>query len=80
MFIYRYKDIKKKYFTITLDKNIINSGIIAMIIILLNYYLNNNLINIFNLLFILLYSCIINKDMLKNIIALLKNKLKRGKT
>lgn len=75
MSIYRHIDCKK-YINLKIDYLKIFIFTIIFGISMLLYYINNIYLNVVNLLFVLLYSCIINKELLKKGYIIVKNKLK----
>lgn len=78
LFVYRYIDIKKKYFKIEFDKKIIYSALLIFTVIMVCYYSNNMLLKLMSLLLVCLYSCIINRKSVRIIIGFVKKKI-RGK-
>ena len=75
MTIYRFKDLKNKYFEIKIDKGLIVSTVIIMLPILLIYYFANNIILYFGgILIAAIYAYIINR---KNLKAILNMVIKR---
>lgn len=66
MAIYRYYDVQK-YVKIKINKNIIFSIIIIYIITILLYTINNDILNIFSVILVIIYSLIINKEMVKDL-------------
>lgn len=73
MMIYRCIDIRK-YVKIRVDKRIIVSSIIMTIGILLAYYTNNLYTNILSFLVVVLYSIIVNKKIIGDIILFIRQK------
>ena len=74
---YRIKKIND-YYPIGKIKNYYLS-IAIMIILCCLYYFNNTIINILSLLIAIIYSFIINKDLMKDIMLLFKEKIKPSK-
>lgn len=74
--IYRYIDVQK-YVKIKLDFNtlIVFSLIITTVIFI--YYQNNIITNILNLVFVFIYSLIVNKKIIQGLIIMIKEKIKR---
>ena len=77
MAVYRYCDINKKYFKIELDLNMIGNSIVAIIIVIIAYYINNIYWNIFSTIFATIFAIYINKDIIKKMYSIMKNKIKR---
>lgn len=76
MCIYRYMDIQK-YVKVKLKISTILTLIVTFTFSSLLYYINNNWLNIFNLIIVLIFSIIVNKEMINSGIAILKNKIKK---
>jgi len=75
MSLYRMHDVGKKYFKIHIYKNTIISAIIILGIVLTTYYINNKLLNVLSLIITIIYVFILNRDIVKKIIVILKTKL-----
>ena len=78
MSVYRLYDIRKKYFKITVDKTLIIKTIIVLLIILPAYYINNLYFNIFSLLLVVVFAWDLNKNSIKPILNMVRNKLKKA--
>ena len=78
MSVYRLYDIRKKYFKITVDKSLIIKTIIVLLIILPAYYINNLYFNIFSLLLVVVFAWDLNKNSIKPILNMVRNKLKKA--
>lgn len=78
MSVYRLYDIRKKYFKITVGKSLIIKTIIVLLIILPAYYINNLYFNIFSLLLVVVFAWDLNKNSIKPILNMVRNKLKKA--
>lgn len=76
MSIYRYADIKKRYYKIKIDKSIISSAIVILVILLPFYYTNNRKLSLVGLLITIIYAWILNRKSIKSIFITLKEKIK----
>lgn len=72
MMIYRHIDLKK-YVNIKYDKKIVFSIILMLIFTMLIYYKNDLITNILSLVVIIIYSILMNKNIIKNILNNKKN-------
>lgn len=72
MSIYRLIDINKKYFKIKINKSLIVKTIIALIIVIPLYYINNLYLNIISLIVAIMFACNINKKSIDIIISFMK--------
>ncbi len=75
MTINRLRDIEKRYFKIIIDKKLIISSISVLALILVFYYLNNNVFNIISICLAVIFAIIINKDIIKFILYRIKKVL-----
>lgn len=75
MSIYRLYDIKKRYFKVIVEKDIIIKSALILIIILPIYYFKNYVLCAVALLLTIIYAWNLNKDSIHLILDLLKNKL-----
>lgn len=78
MALYRYFDIKK-HVKITYNKRLLITVFAVFVISSIVYYFNNFYLNIANLLFTIIVSLVINKDMIFSTLKFLKQKLIRPK-
>lgn len=78
MALYRYYDIKKYVDSPFSKKNIILSGLTAVIIIIC-YYLNILILNLISIVVVILYSFIINKKMINYVFNYVKKIIGRNK-
>ena len=78
MSIYRYFDVKKRYFCIKIQKGLVIKTAIVLPIILISYYLNNLYLNIVIILIAILYAWSLNKDSIGTILKFLKRKIKKA--
>lgn len=78
MSIYRLYDIRKKYFKIKIDKSLIIKTIIILLIVLPIYYINNLYLNSFALLLAILFAWDLNKNSVKPIMNMIKEKIKKS--
>lgn len=76
MAIYRYFDIKKKYFKIIIQKEIIYKTVIILLLVLPAYYLRNKVICFGVLLIVILYAWNLNRKSIHVILDIIKNKFK----
>lgn len=74
MAIYRYIDVRK-YVNVQLNKKLIFATIIAGIVILSSYYINNFYLNYFVFMFTIVYALVLNHDFLKSAWNLVKSKI-----
>lgn len=77
MSVYRLFDIRKKYFKITINKNLIIKTIIVLLIILPAYYINNLYFNVFSLVLAVVFAWDLNKNSVKPILNMVKSKVKK---
>lgn len=77
MSIYRYFDVKKRYFKIKLDVQLIIRTLIVLPIVLVIYYIDNLWLNIISLVIAVLFAWILNKNSIGAILGLLKKKVKK---
>lgn len=75
MAIYRLYTTRKKYFCINIDKKMLFINGILMVMSVIIYYLNINIVSVFNIILSGFILFIVNKKYLNIIIKLLKNKL-----
>ena len=75
MSIYRLNDIKKRYFKVIIEKEIIIKSIISLIIILPIYYYKNYVLCVFGVLVAIIYAWNLNRNSIHLIINMLKKKL-----
>ncbi|MBP3635032.1 MAG: oligosaccharide flippase family protein [Bacilli bacterium] len=73
MSIYRLYDIRKKYFRIEIRKSLVVLSIIILIPILFAFYIENIYLRICALLISVIYSVILNKEVIRKGIKILKN-------
>ena len=78
MSIYRLLDIKKRYFEIKVDKNLILKTLIMLPIVLFTYYINNLYLNLISLLLSVVFALNINLSSAKIIINYLNKRFLRG--
>lgn len=76
LFIIRHIEINKKYFKLSIDKKTILTILIFLIIVIPIYYINNDILNIFSMVFSILFIIIVNKNNTKQIIKLILRKVK----
>ena len=76
LLIYRYIDIRKKYFTIRIEKKFVISALVVTSFICMCYYINNVYINWISLIVVIVYSFILNKNSVKLFLELISKKLK----
>ena len=76
MLVYRYFDVKK-YVTLKLDKGIILSSVVMILVLLFGYYTNNLILNIGVLILTIAYSLILNKDNITFILKMFQNKMQK---
>lgn len=74
--IYRYIDVQK-YVKIKLDFNTLIVFSLMITAVIFIYYQNNIITNILNLVFVFIYSLIVNKKILHSLIIIIKEKIKR---
>ncbi len=79
MSLYRLIDIKRKYFKIKINKQLIIKFIIALLLIIMCYYINNIVLNILSLLVAIINAWDINKDSINIVIDMISKKLKKIK-
>ena len=79
MSLYRLHDVKKRYFKINIDKKIILTSLITLLIIVPIYYLNNLILNIGGLLVAILFAWFVNKDSIHIVLNFIKEKFKLHK-
>lgn len=79
MSIYRYIDVQK-YVKIKLGKKLIIQTIIIFMASIYFYYRNNLILNILNLLMVILYAFINNKEFIFDTLIIIKNKLIKRKS
>lgn len=79
MSLYRLYDVKKRYFKINIDKKFILISIIALLIIVPIYYLNNLILNIIGLLVAIVFAWFVNKDSIHIVLNFVKDKFKLHK-
>ena len=79
MSLYRLHDVKKRYFKINIDKKFILISIIALLIIVPIYYLNNLILNIIGLLVAIVFAWFVNKDSIHIVLNFVKDKFKLHK-
>lgn len=77
MSIYRIMDIKKRYFKIEINKELIIKTIVILPIILICYYLKNTYLNILALIIAIFFAWDINKKSIGTIFDFLKRKVKK---
>lgn len=77
MSIYRYFDVKRRYFKIKLDVHLIIKTLIILPIILIIYYINNLWLNVLSLVIATLFAWDLNKNSIGSIFNLLKKKIKK---
>lgn len=75
MSIYRLYDIKKKYFKIKIDTELIIKSIIILPIVIICYYSNNIISNIMSLVVSVIYACDLNKNSMNTVFSIIKNKI-----
>lgn len=78
IFIYRLIDIRKRYLKINIDKHLLFSSSISIILILIVYYINNFYLNIIAMTISIIYAILCNKDTIANFINSILKGLKRG--
>lgn len=78
MSIYRIIDIKKRYFKIKINKLFFIKSIIALLIVISCYYINNLYLNIFSLIYAIFFAWSINKNSIEFILNIIKKKIKRA--
>ncbi len=77
MSIYRFVDVRNKYFKVEIDLGYIIKTLVVLFIICSLYYINNLYLNIVSLLLAIIYAWYINKNSIGIILVFLKNKIKR---
>ena len=75
MSIYRYIDVQK-YVKVKVDLKNILYILLLSIIVLTTYYIRNNILCLISLIITILLSIIYNKDIIKSLLIIAKNKLK----
>ena len=78
MSIYRLYDLKKRYFAINIEKKFILLTVVALIPILIAYYLQNIILQIIALLIAIIYAYMINRKNLKSILNMILKKNKEN--
>lgn len=78
MSLYRYYDIKHKYFNIRIESKILLISFIFLIVILPIYYIENNIYSFISLLISVIFALIVNKKEIKYLKNFLMVKLKKG--
>lgn len=76
MMVYRHIDLKK-YINIKIETSLIVKTVIMFSITIFVYYLNNFWINIINLIVVVIYCVLLNKDFLLSSYKTVLNKIKR---
>lgn len=76
MMVYRHIDLKK-YINIKIETSLIIKTIIMFSITIFVYYLNNLWVNIINLIVVVIYCALLNKDFLLSTCKTILNKIKR---
>lgn len=76
MMVYRHIDLKK-YINIKIETSLILKTVIMFSITIFVYYLNNFWINIINLIVVVIYCVLLNKDFLLSSYKTVLNKIKR---
>lgn len=77
MLIYRIFDVKK-YVDLKINKMMVTRTIIMSIILLVIYYINNTILNVFSIIITVLYCIIVNKKNIKFMIDMVKSKFVKG--
>ena len=77
MSVYRLYDIKKQYFKIQVERKLVFSGLISLIIVCITYYINNLYLNIISFIYAVVFAIILNRKSIQNITSLLKNKIEK---
>ena len=75
MSIYRYIDVQK-YVKVKVDLKNILYILLLSIIVLTTYYIRNNILCLISLIITIVLSIIYNKDIIKSLLIIAKNKLK----
>lgn len=76
MMLYRYFDLKK-YMNIKFEKGLIIKSVLVFSFSMTLYYVNSLYLNIINLIIVIVYTFLLNKDFLKNIFNLILFKVKK---
>ena len=76
MTIYRISDVNKRYFKIVMDEKFIIRTFLVLVVILLIYYLGNIYIQMFGILFVMIYALRENRNCIKVVLNILKRKIK----
>lgn len=74
MCIYRFCDIKKRYFKIRIKRSIIAKTLLVLPIILVCYYINNLYLNLISLLIAIVFAWSLNKKSISVILNIIKKK------
>lgn len=74
MTIYRLYDIKKRYFTVRINLNLIIKTLFVSSIVIPAYYSNNTYFQVFSLIITIIYAILINKNTIEPMITIIKNK------
>lgn len=77
--IYRFVDIRKKYFTINIEKKFVISALIVTSFVCACYYFNNICMNCISMLVVIVYSCLLNKNSVKSFLDLFYKKMKEAR-
>lgn len=77
--IYRFVDIRKKYFTINIEKKFVISALIVTSFVCACYYFNNICMNCISMLVVIVYSCLLNKNSVKPFLELFYKKMKAAR-
>ena len=77
MSVYRIIDINKTYFKIELDKKMLCKTVFVVMVVVVLYYINNIFLNLMSILIAILFAWNLNKNSIKIIINMLKNKVKK---
>ena len=77
MMIYRHFDIKR-YVNIKFDKGLIIKSILIYSLSIFLFYQKNIYLNILNLVIVVIYSVILNKELLMSCIKTITSKLQRS--
>lgn len=76
MTINRIRDINKRYFKIIIEKKIVISFLVVLILVFSFYYINTTILNVLSLIIAVIYAIFINKDIIQSAFKIIIKKLK----
>ena len=76
MTINRIRDINKRYFKIIIEKKIVISFLVVLILVFSFYYINTTILNVLSLIIAVIYAIFINKYIIQSSFKIIIKKLK----